>query len=408
MFLGAFLLVWVSLHPFQSLAGAPQQTSDEGDWLNQVGFVLCFAVFALWAYMHDLRRLRALASPALLMMLAWFTVCVLTSWEPALSARRLAFTVIVISIAAIALQLPRGLRHFADLLTVSSLIVLTLCYLGVLLAPDVSVHQATDFLEPEHAGSWRGVFSHKNEAGASMAILMFVGLFVARVRNVFLGGVILGLAAFFLAMSQSKTSLFVLPLVMLLSAATTRMSSCKSAIVTILGGLILFNVFSIGSIYIGPVHDLLGMVVTDTTFTGRTDIWKFAMQELAKSPVVGYGFSAFWGTPQVVYGLREASNWATAATDAHNAYLNLAVTIGVPGLMLVLVWIAVLPAVYLFHQVKDPHNRILSIFFLRVWLFGLYASCFESMIFQQVSAVWFILVIAIFGLRQMTVARVQP
>ena len=407
LFVCAFLLVWVTFRPFQSLADPPHQISEGGDWLNQIGFLVFFLVFAAWAYANDIRKLRPLLSPVLIATLMWFALCVVTSWEPALSARRLAFTLIVISISAVTLQLPKNLRHFSDLLAVSTLIVLALCYFGVLFLPDVAVHQAGDFLEPEHEGSWRGVFSHKNEAGATMAIFILIGLFVARVRNIALGGTIVALSTIFLVMSQSKTSLLVLPLVMIVCAGIRRMRSYRAAILGAVGGLVLFNMFTIGSIYFEPVQELLRLIIADTSFTGRTDIWKFAVQELARSPIHGYGFAAFWGTPQVVYGLQDSSNWASAATDAHNAYLNLAVTVGLPGLLLIIIWLVFRPAVHFFRQIHNPGNDALAIFFLRIWLFGLYASCFESMILQQNGAVWFVFIMAVFGLHQLTFARVR-
>lgn len=407
LFIGAFLLAWVSLHPFQSLADPPQQTTESGDWLNQVGFVVFFIVCVTWAYFNDLRNLKPLFSSALIVILLWFALCVVTSWDPSLSARRFAFTIIVLSIAGITLLLPKNLRHFSDLLAISTLLVLILCYCGVFLAPSVSVHQATDFLEPEHAGSWRGVFSHKNEAGATMVIFIMIGLFVARVRSIAVGGIIVGLATVFLLMAHSKTSFSLLPLVLILSALISRARGCISTIALAVGGLVLLNIFLIGSLYSETIQGLLSLVVTDTTFTARTDIWKFTLQEVARSPITGFGFSAFWGTPQVVYGLRDFSTWATAASDAHNTYLNLMVTVGIPGLVLVTAWIVFLPALHFFRQIVDPYNRVLAMLFLRVWIFGVYASCFESTLFQQVGEVWFIFIIAVFGLQQLTVSRVK-
>ena len=44
--------------------------------------------------------------------------------------------------------------------------------------------------------------------------------------------------------------------------------------------------------------------------------------------------------------------------------------------------------------------------FLRACLFGTYASCFESSIFQQVGEVWFFFMTAAFGLRYLS--RMRP
>jgi O-antigen ligase len=150
---------------------------------------------------------------------------------------------------------------------------------------------------------------------------------------------------------------------------------------------------------------MLNVVMSDVSFTGRTDIWRFAVDHIVERPITGYGFSAFWGTEQVVHGLSQGATWATAATDAHNAYLNLAVTVGLPGLALVFVWMVLLPLVD-FYRSSDANAQPLKMLYIRVWMFGLFASCFESGLFQQVGEVWFFMLTATFGLRYLSVSRV--
>ena len=41
------------------------------------------------------------------------------------------------------------------------------------------------------------------------------------------------------------------------------------------------------------------MLPLDTSFTGRTDIWTFALQSLRLRLATGYGFAAFWGTDAI-------------------------------------------------------------------------------------------------------------
>ena len=406
LFVAVFLIVWVSLHPFSSLADPPSETTEAGNRANQIGFSLAFVVLATWAWFNECGRLKPLLRPALVVMFAWFVLTAVTSWDPGLSVRRFAFTLIVMALASIMLLLPKSLRHFADLLTVLAGIILAVCYLGVLLAPSVSVHQFTDFLEPEHAGSWRGLFAHKNQAGAIMVILVFIGLFVARVRSVAIGGAIVVLAGIFLVCSHSKTSIAMLPLVLLVSAVLVAVRQPLVQGVVAFGILLAINLFSVGAAIFPQVQSALELVIPDPTFTGRTDIWQFSLDQLARHPITGYGFSAFWGTEQVVYGLASGFTWATAATDAHNAYLNTALTTGLPGLLLAVLWIVILPLRDFQRLALDGPESALSILFLRVWLFGIYASSFESTLFQQVGEVWFILIVAVFGLRLLSTSRV--
>jgi O-antigen ligase len=311
------------------------------------------------------------------------------------------------ALAATVLLLPKNLRHFADLLAAVTLVVLALCYLGVILAPALAVHQFSDFLEPEHAGSWRGLFPHKNQAGATMVILVFIGLFLARARSPAIGGAIVILSTIFLLFSYSKTAIAMLPCVLLISGIIIVVRNRLLQGIVAIGTLALINLFSVGAAFFEPVQAALALVIPDPTFTGRTDIWQFALAQLLQRPITGYGFAAFWGTENVVYGLSSGFTWATAATDAHNAYLNIALTTGIPGLILTIAWIVFLP---LFDFQRSPHDaesRPLAILFLRIWLFGIYAASFESTIFQQVGEVWFILLVAVFGLRLLSSSRVR-
>ncbi len=195
----------------------PQAVAEGGELANQLGFSTMFLAFAAWTYCHEPRRLLLLVRPVLIAVVAWCVLSVIASWEPALAARRLAFALVVMSISAMVLLLPKNLRQFSDLMATAVLIVLAACYLGVFLLPQYAIHHATDFLEPEHAGNWRGVFPHKNDAGATMVLFIFIGFYVARMRSFALGGMIVVLSAIFLAFSQSKTAIGVLPLALLLA-----------------------------------------------------------------------------------------------------------------------------------------------------------------------------------------------
>lgn len=283
--------------------------------------------------------------------------------------------------------------------------MLVVCYLGVLLVPQLSIHQATDFLEPEHAGNWRGVFPHKNEAGATMVLLIFIGFYVARMRSLVLGGLIVVLSAVFLAFTQSKTAMGVLPLALILSAIIGRSRSPAFGVFLVVTILFIFNLCSIGTVLFEPVRKLMEAIMPDATFTGRTEIWQLGLQAVAQRPITGFGYSTFWGTPEVVYGLGETVTWANAASDAHNAYLNLAVTIGIPGMLLVLTWVVILPIIDFCRRPLDPQASALQMLFLRVCLYGVYASCFESSIFQQVGEVWFFYMTSTFGLRYLSLTR---
>jgi len=404
LFLAAFLAAWISFHPFPDLSLPPQSVVEGGDPANQIGFSAMFLAFAAWTWWHEPRRLMLLVRPVLVATVAWCVLSV-TSWEPALAARRLTFELIVIGISAMILLMPKNLRHFSDLLAAAVLIVLAACYLGVFLLPQYAIHHATDFLEPEHAGEWRGVFPHKNNAGAAMVLFVFIGFYVARMRSFALGTAIVVLAGIFLAFTASKTAIGVLPIALILSGIIGRSRSAALGIAIVVTTLVIFELCSVGTVIFEPMQKLMQAIMPDATFTGRTEIWQLAVRAVAQRPFTGYGFSTFWGTPEVVYGFGDRPTWANAATDAHNAYLNLAVTIGIPGMLLVVLWVVVLPIADFCRRSSDPETAALQMLFLRVCLYGVYASCFESSILQQAGEVWFFYMTSTFGLRYLSVTR---
>jgi O-antigen ligase len=399
-----FLSLWFSFHPFPAL-DEPIEVTEAGNLANQLGYSTLFVLLAAWNLCHQPQRLLLLVRPVLIVTLFWFALTVATSWDPAQSARRFAFALVIIGIAGMVLLLPKTPRHFADVIAVVVLIVLAACYLGVALAPQLTIHQASDALEPELAGDWRGVFGHKNEASAVMVLFVFIGIFVARVRSLGLGVIIVALALPFLFFTHSKTAMAALPLALIVSAIMARAAKPASGVAVALSLVVVLNLLSIGSIYIAPIRAVVGAIMPDATFTGRTEIWKFAIDHVAQRPITGYGFATFWGTEQVVYGMSGAT-WANTAAHAHNGYLDLALTIGIPGAVLVTLWLTVLPLVDYYRAPDEPASAALKMLFLRICVYAAYESCFETL-FTQVGGLWLMLIAAAFGLRFLAVSRVS-
>ena len=399
-----FLLLWISFVPFPDLT-LPPEVTEQGSIVNQIGYSMLFVVLAAWCIVHEPTRLLPLVRPALVAVLLWLAMSVAVSWDPSLSARRLIFTLLTISIAAILLLLPRNVRHFGDVLAAAVLIVLAISYYGVFFKPDLAIHQPADFSEPELAGDWRGVFGHKNEASAAMVLFVFIGMFVMRMRRVAIGLLIVALSLIFLIFTHSKTSIVMLPVTLAVAALLPHIRRPFVGVAFALSVAIGFNLFSVGSIYIEPIRDFLNATMSDPSFTGRTDIWEFAIGRLAQHPIVGYGFAAFWNTPEVIYGMKES--WANTASHAHNGYLDLAITIGIPGAILVVVWLIVLPILDFYRSPHDPAVAPIETLFLRVCLFAAYGSCFESRLLQEGTGGFFLLTAA-FGLRLLSVSRAAP
>ena len=68
--------------------------------------------------------------------------------------------------------------------------------------------------------------------------------------------------------------------------------------------------------------------------------------------------------------------WANTAGHAHNGYLDLALTVGIPGSVLVTLWLVVFPLFDFYRASHDLSGAPLEMLFLRVCLFAAYAVLF--------------------------------
>src|SRR5205807_9885347 len=135
-----------------------------------------------------------LLSPGYLLFGGWVAATVILSLEQGTSIRRFALTACVTAVAATLMLLPKSQNQLVRWFGIVTLSLLAICYLGLLLARNLSMHLATDAQEPALAGNWRGSFGHKNMAAAVMAMVLFLGIYVAR-SGAWLSGLVIILLA---------------------------------------------------------------------------------------------------------------------------------------------------------------------------------------------------------------------
>jgi O-antigen ligase len=405
LFVGSLLLGWVSVNPFPNLSDARWlDPNNASDVVNQAAYLILGACAAVFLTRRP-QFARLLLRPAYGLMLAWLLVSVATSDETWLSARRLIFVTFVILLGAVTPLLPRDRRHFCDLIGGVTAAVLALCYIGVVLTPDLAIHQATDLVEPRLAGNWRGIFIHKNIAGEMMGVFVFVGIYVASVRNAVAGWSIVVAAGVFLIFTEAKSAVNFLPLVLALVWTARFGWALGLRLGLFFATLLAVSVVTIGSLSSPAIKSFVDQSLSDPTFTGRTEIWQLALDWFWKRPLFGFGYGAFWQTDQVMYFNVMREDGASVADHAHNAILNLAVTTGAPGVLLALVWTVVLPCRDFARCLRSGADVATTNLFLRIWAFALANCAFESILFGRSDPMWFTMLVAMFGLRFLSVSR---
>jgi O-antigen ligase len=72
------------------------------------------------------------------------------------------------------------------------------------------------------------------------------------------------------------------------------------------------------------------------TFTNRTDIWQFVIDEIVKRPWFGVGYSSFWAIDPTVQPSLKTDGWFAVyvvINEGHNGYLDQLATCGIFGLL---------------------------------------------------------------------------
>jgi O-antigen ligase len=406
-FVGALLLAWISLRPFIDLSDMLIADATMG---NETWTYAAFGGFALVTValaMRDGKRGYAtLFSPGFLAFGVWILTTVALSLEPTTSARRFVLALCVVVVAASLLLLPKTQTELRRWFAIAILVLLATCYLGLLLAPNLSIHLATDAQEPALAGAWRGVFGHKNMAAGMMAMLLFLGIYVVRAGQRVAGGIAVALTLLFLINTDGKSASILCVAVLILTSCATVIRSFWGRAVVLLLPLMLLNLMGIGSVVNEHLAAISKALPLDASFTGRTDIWTFGLQAAQLKLWTGYGFSSFWGS-SAVQNLPQGMEWAATAAHSHNGYLDITLAMGLPGLALLIVMLVISP-LQNFHAADcGGNNGPLALALLQIWLFGLYLSSLESFFFDRADPMWFTLLMAVFGLHYMARFRLS-
>ena len=197
------------------------------------------------------------------------------------------------------------------------------------------------------------------------------------------GVAIAGLSLLFVVFANGKTAN------MLLAAGAGRLVVRRRAgagrlwRLVALAPFVALNALGVGSVMFAPLASLVASLPVDPTFTGRTDIWRYALGKLAAHPFLGYGFDSFWNTESVRFGTDDAAPGSAGAAHAHNCFVNIAMSMGVPGVALALWAFVAQPLADIGRAVRFGADPALLTLLTQIWLFGLYISPLESFLFNR-------------------------
>ncbi|MEP9404004.1 O-antigen ligase family protein [Sphingomonas silueang] len=323
-------LVMVLLAPLMSLN--EMTMSGAGNSARQIGYI-AFLALTLWGSRPLERGLGIIAMPwPILLALGWCVLSLFWAVDPDIGSRRLLLTVLTIWTVFLLVKFG-GYQSILDILRGALVVALLINYIVVFVDQPTGVHLLKDSAMPTALiGNWRGFMAHKNFAGAASALLILLFLFDAKRIPTLLRIAVIVAAGYFLFRTQSKTSAGMLGIAMLVGwmfqTLSRRLRSYLIPIVTI----VTCFVWVMTTAYL----DVLEVnYLEPSAFTGRGQIWAVLVRYATANPIYGAGFGSFWNiggnSPVYSYG----SGFALLVTVGHNGYLDLLVTVGLPGLALI-------------------------------------------------------------------------
>jgi exopolysaccharide production protein ExoQ len=212
-------------------------------------------------------------------------------------------------------------------LTLAAFISLLLCALAVVAFPSVGI-------DAFQQNAWRGIFGQRNNCAATCTLFLMVGLH-AKTRGLMeqlIAGSVIALSLIFIVMSGSRTG-WILAAIGLVLTYGLRFTAQIRSLDRILFLMVLAVPITLIALFIGSnLNEILAAMDKDPTLTQRTIIWAQVIPSIAKHPLLGYGYSAFW------QGLNGESMQAVLTTgwmegQAQDGYLDTLLQLGLVGLI---------------------------------------------------------------------------
>ncbi|MEM9441952.1 MAG: O-antigen ligase family protein, partial [Pseudomonadota bacterium] len=259
-----------------------------------------------------------------LLLLVWFSI--FWSVDPDTTQRR-AIALTITSLMGVYLFVRFDFNDMLRFLAYCYAVLIAIGFAYVAVFPEFAIHSDGD-----HAGSFRGAFFHKNGMGRQLAFAMAI-FFAAWYAQALSRPVVLTLitaALLGIVATTSKTALIALFILLpgLIAVHMVRGAALRSAVITL---SILAIVWHVALLLYFTYEDILLFLGRDPSLTGRTKIWEFVLRLGMDVPFTGYGYDAFWSgdySPGAPFGV------AWGIGSAHNAWLEVFVALGLPGVLL--------------------------------------------------------------------------
>ena len=248
---------------------------------------------------------------------------------------------------------------------------------------------------------YEGLFPHPNMLGriSGLAVLMFLILVSCRCFSFMWGCLGVGMGGILLISCGSMTSTIALCGafgLFLLRRVLGKQPLGGGGIAVAIWFMLCFGgvIWVSWSAIIDFAFELMGR---SSTLTGRTKLWEGVWAAVLKEPILGYGYSAFWGGEQFLTSRIFASaGWRTSS--AHNGLLSIALSLGVVGVLVFVMTVG--RSVVIAVKLAFSSASITALLLLSILSYLLILGIAESSYMGRNSIYWMLCVICCIYIRQ--------
>jgi exopolysaccharide production protein ExoQ len=344
-FVALLLLIFVGMDAFSPPPLVAQfggvREASRSDVVRQIAYLGVAAMIGIAALQRfGLGMLRSIPL-SMGLLLAWCMSSALWAPETNVVLRRAGLEVVVVVSLMLSVETIGPTRAFKIWRWLLAAILLV-NFLSIPLI--ANARHAAGEIDPALVGNWRGLYGHKNVAGAVCAITAMLFLFTRNGRRNWMGIVIALAACVFLAMTHSKSSAGFL-VIGLAAGVLYRFGWRDGLSRAVLAVCAALFVVALAAYVLLDADTIARMLEDPTEFTGRSAIWAAELHYIADHPLLGSGFGTFTDTRgQSPLHNYVSGSWVDAVSHGHNGYLQVLVTIGGIGFALSMLAVLVAPA----------------------------------------------------------------
>jgi exopolysaccharide production protein ExoQ len=312
-----------------SNAGSLSGLASPGHSPGFIGYVvfpgIAYSV-VFWLILKNAGRILALSMQMkMITLLSLLTVCsALWSQDPFRSAYN-GTLYIVETLFAFYLVLKFDAERMASMAMMVGAVLAGFGLVMALLFPQFgTLYNARDGL------AWQGLFSDRSAAAKCLVFLLSPALTLHRRPFRYRHALYIALMSLMIFMAHAMTARVVLlgyVIFMALLRVATKFGRRSALLV---GGGLLLGLGLIAFVSLPWLPLALQGLGRNATLSGRTGIWSAVLISVAKRPLLGYGFYAFWrGLTGESASLILRSNWVFGY--AHNGVLEICLQLGLLG-----------------------------------------------------------------------------